>query len=647
MAMSYDQMNAEQRAAYDAARAEMAKVREEGGTGLALWRLTDNPFKTLTQLPPEIAELTNLQSLDLDYTQVTDLTPIAGLDKLQILQILSTQVTDLTPIAGLGQLQRLELNSTQVSDLTPIVGLDKLQSLDFRNTQVTDLTPIAGLGQLQTLDLSGTQVTDLTPIAGLGRLQSLDLNFTQVTDLTPLAGLDQLQTLDLNSTQVTDLTPIAALDGLQSLELDSTQVTDLTPIAGLDRLQSLRLGGTQVSDLTPIAGLGQLQTLFLSNTLVSDLTPIAGLGKLRALNLRGSAVADLRPLLQFAVILNPPEEPKEQLAVYIHETAAAAADPNLPAKRYDSFTEIREAMPALLEYLNSLPPYPEPLPWEVSGEDSKGPSQSSALELAWAQDGFGFNSGPVSLDQDPVALATLEDLREMMDELVRQSGNHHEDIYRRALALRDRLSGDAIDLVRAHLAFQRLQRIYDQRGNRSEPLDGDCAQTLQDLVETLPGLTLADEKVRDLLDRQAANRRDRVDAAEDAADIEVALAIAREDAPFDNEVQGVARDSAAPDVDDQLTRSRRPLAQNAVIAVVREFKKSPLGAAAAATTILPAAFSPEAAQWSAWLALNAETILTAARLWGQEYIGWVNPIVGHAKAAAEAIRAAKGKIGGS
>ncbi|UEM01863.1 leucine-rich repeat domain-containing protein [Skermanella rosea] len=259
----------------------------------------DLSFTQVSDLRP-ITGLTGLQSLDLSSPQVSDIGPIAGLTELQSLNLLSTQVSDIGPIAGLTGLQSLSLSSPQVSDIGPIASLTGLQSLRLSSPQVSDIGPIAGLTGLQSLSLSNNQVSDIGPIAGLTGLQSLDLSLTLVSDIGPISGLTGLRSLDLWNTQISDIGPIAGLTGLRSLVLWNTRISDIGPIAGLAGLQSLHLSYSQVSDLRPIAGLTGLQSLHLSYSQVSDLRPIAGLAGLQSLHLSAAQVSDLRPIAGLA-----------------------------------------------------------------------------------------------------------------------------------------------------------------------------------------------------------------------------------------------------------------------------------------------------------------------------------------------------------
>jgi len=188
--------------------------------------------------------LTNLQTLDIFGSFITDLTPLSGLVHLTSLELSSTQVTDLTPIAGL-PLKFLEAGDTHVADLTPVQRMTSLQDLFVGHTLVSDLTPLAGLTNLNTLHIHHTPVTDLTPLAGLVQLQVLHLDHTPVTTVAPLENLTNLKVLALNhcAGPVFDLNPLSSLTGLQSLYLDRRyRGARLAVVAGLPDLQVHKLG---------------------------------------------------------------------------------------------------------------------------------------------------------------------------------------------------------------------------------------------------------------------------------------------------------------------------------------------------------------------------------------------------------------------
>lgn len=197
-------MTPEQQAAYDAAVAEIVRVKESGETVLNLTGLS------LPTIPHELSDLTGLQTLVLSGSQITDLTQIGVVEGLR----------------------SLHLSKTRVGDLEPIKALTDLQSLHLTRTQVADLAPLSALTELQKLNLSETQVTELGPLSALANLRYLDLGYSRVADVAPLSALYRLLHLDVRNTSVTDLAPISSLKKLQSLVLDSTPVSELRVLLG-------------------------------------------------------------------------------------------------------------------------------------------------------------------------------------------------------------------------------------------------------------------------------------------------------------------------------------------------------------------------------------------------------------------------------
>lgn len=127
-----------------------------------------------------LQELTNLKTLDLTDTQITD----KGLEHLK----------------GMTKLEALFLDNTQITDkgLAHLKDMTELDFLYLQGTQITDngLPHLNGMTNLQALDLSGTRVTDagLAHLKGLTKLEELYLWDTEVTE----AGLEHLNGLNLS-----------------------------------------------------------------------------------------------------------------------------------------------------------------------------------------------------------------------------------------------------------------------------------------------------------------------------------------------------------------------------------------------------------------------------------------------------------------
>jgi internalin A len=229
-----------------------------------------------------------------------------------------------------------------------------------------------------------------------------------------------------------------------------------------------------------------------------------------------------------------------------------------------------------LAYLRSLPPWPEPYtpaatpdgsPPQPIGAIPVAPEQDAALPLVWGEGGFAFLAA--SIDSDPVTEAALADLRGLLDDL-RRKGNRHDDLYRLAGELQERSAGAVRDLnmVKLHLSYQKLRRVHARRGTREDGFDDETVTTMEAIFEVLPGVTLADDGVRVLTERQDAERARRVPAAEAEAAGRVLTDVQADDAPFAPEVKDVAREILRPGMDDRLAATKGILSRNTVLVVL-------------------------------------------------------------------------------
>lgn len=206
-------------------------------------------------------KIRTLNSLDLSYTAVQDLSPLKDLKCLNSLDLINTEIHDLAPLKDLINLNSLDLINTKVQDLSPLKDLKSLNSLDLMGTKVRDLSPLRGLQRLNSLDLINTDVEDLSPLEGLKSLNSLNLSYTKVQDLTPLKDLKSLYSLDLSYTKVQEISALKGLTGLGSLDLANSLVRNLTPLKDLKRLNSLDLTNTDVRDFSSLKDLAQLKVV--------------------------------------------------------------------------------------------------------------------------------------------------------------------------------------------------------------------------------------------------------------------------------------------------------------------------------------------------------------------------------------------------
>ena len=169
----------------------------------------------------------NLQSLDLPFNQISDLTPLANLDMLQYLVLGYNQISDLTPLANLDILRTLHISSNQISDLTPLANLDMLQTLGFPDNQVSDLTPLTNLSNLRYIYFKQNNVSDLAPLTELPDLKSLDARVNPLSKTSINKHIPALQDRGVD----VSISPFQLLPATESpFSIDLVFLGDLTEL---------------------------------------------------------------------------------------------------------------------------------------------------------------------------------------------------------------------------------------------------------------------------------------------------------------------------------------------------------------------------------------------------------------------------------
>ena len=152
-----------------------------------------------------------LEIIDLQgYKQINTLEPLKGLNNLRKLWLEGdfdgvSSIEDLTPIAQMTNLEELNIGKSLVKDISPIAGLVNLKKLELFGTQVKDISAISELTNLEFLDCSDTQIKDLSPISNLENLKALYLNHTPLKSLKGLGNLKNIEELSFIQAKINDL----------------------------------------------------------------------------------------------------------------------------------------------------------------------------------------------------------------------------------------------------------------------------------------------------------------------------------------------------------------------------------------------------------------------------------------------------------
>lgn len=227
---------------------------------------------------------------------------LARIRGLKRLKCGGTQIGSLSPIVklGLADLEYLDLNHTNVDDLSDLHALSNLRCVELEYTGVSDLRPLRTSPGLRQLYFSRTPVVDIAALADLGCLVNVDFNDTAVSDVAPLAALSTLETLVINGCgHVRDISALAKTHALKKLDISRTAVSDLAPLAEQRNLQILVAGELAIESIDVLGQLPVLESIYLNNARGTlDLAPLRTATRLRALYIGGTAVTNPKTLLE-------------------------------------------------------------------------------------------------------------------------------------------------------------------------------------------------------------------------------------------------------------------------------------------------------------------------------------------------------------
>lgn len=161
---------------------------------------------------------------------MTDLSALKEMKNLETLKIEYGNLTTLSGIETLGKIRSLYICKSELSDISAVSGLSRLEYLQLDSNRISDISPLSNMTGLNQIYLSNNSISDISPFATLTGLSSANLNDNSISDISPLSGLTKMRTLHLRNNNISDYSPVYALpltyievSGLSEAEIDNLQ----------------------------------------------------------------------------------------------------------------------------------------------------------------------------------------------------------------------------------------------------------------------------------------------------------------------------------------------------------------------------------------------------------------------------------------
>lgn len=258
------------------------------------WKTLETPFKATTvpiKTLDGIQLLTALESVTLQNTSCSDITPLAQLPVLDTLKVKDNQDITFSDTAHFSSILTLSINGGNYTTFNT-TAFEKLTKLDIRNTpNLTSIevnSPLLESISLQTGNedshlesLKIHKTTSLKSILVYGDDTFTDLTVDEkqptLTSLTVHGGLTKIDTsfypaltsIDLSGNQLTEL-DLTQNPAIYELDISGNQISDLDLSQHQEQLASFIADGNPVTT-TDFSAMTSLQTLSLANCSLTEI----------------------------------------------------------------------------------------------------------------------------------------------------------------------------------------------------------------------------------------------------------------------------------------------------------------------------------------------------------------------------------------
>ncbi len=119
----------------------------------------------------------NLQELHLDFIIVPSKTSIVMNFLVQrgILKPPAKIFIDLSPLKNLTELEILTLNFSQINDIKPLASLTNLKELDLRYNNILDIEPLCELPNMEKLSIDSYSIKNFDQLKKMNKLKELNI----------------------------------------------------------------------------------------------------------------------------------------------------------------------------------------------------------------------------------------------------------------------------------------------------------------------------------------------------------------------------------------------------------------------------------------------------------------------------------------
>lgn len=185
---------------------------------------------------------------------VEDLTGMEYLHNLKFVDLSQNKISNLENLANLTELETVSLNYNQITDITPLMNSPKLYNLELGVNQISTLPSFENLTNLRILNLSSNQLKDISALKDTPQLTNLSISANNISDISVLSECDNLRVFYGESNQLTSIESLRNKTKLEYFDANFNQIKDVTPLSTIPTIRSIKIEENQISDFSSLAG---------------------------------------------------------------------------------------------------------------------------------------------------------------------------------------------------------------------------------------------------------------------------------------------------------------------------------------------------------------------------------------------------------
>jgi len=216
----------------------------------------------------------NLIYLLMSSQDISDISSLASLTKLKVLWLdQNRKIIDVTSLAELYDLEELNLDNNLLTDISSLKYLVKLKYLNLQINPIENIEAVKNMKNLERLEFFLASLSDISPIANLNNLKQLWIVNSKIDSISELSSLNNIINLHLAWNQIGDITPLENMVKLEWVALEKNNISDLSALQNLPNLNYVRLWDNQITDIKPLVdnpGVGEGDIVALTGNPLSE-----------------------------------------------------------------------------------------------------------------------------------------------------------------------------------------------------------------------------------------------------------------------------------------------------------------------------------------------------------------------------------------